>query len=350
MAAPSPLDDLKNLKKIDPSNMLDVIAHLPEAAEEALASAEKVSLKFSPFRQLVVAGMGGSAVGGLLLRDWLKPTAHVPISVHRDYGIPAHVGKDTLLFVVSYSGGTEETLSAFDEGLHRGANTVVFTSGGELLRKAEEGFLPVYRLPSGFQPRAAIAHQFFALAVAARKAGLAGEPWGEVKEAIDVLKELRDEMKPETSQWSNPAKRLAAELRDYIPFVYGGSAHEAVAYRWNTQLNENGKAPASSSFIPEAFHNATVASEGRSELMKKISAVFLLDPGEEPRLAAKTKRFEEILRPAVGKVMEIEARGEGRLARMLSALYIGDFTSTYLGILNGKDPSVVEPIDRLKRG
>ena len=188
MAAPIPLDDPDNLRKIDPSDMLGVITRLPEAAEEAIASAEKVTFKFSPFKQLLIAGMGGSAVGGLLLRDWLKPTAHVPISVHRDYGLPAHVGRDTLLFAVSYSGGTEETLSAFEEGLHRGANTVVFTSGGELLKMAEEKFLPVYKLPPGFQPRAALSHQFFALAVAARKAGLAGEPWGEVKEAIEVLK------------------------------------------------------------------------------------------------------------------------------------------------------------------
>ena len=157
-------------------------------------------------------------------------------------------------------------------------------------------------------------------------------------------------MRPGISQWSNPAKRLAVELQNYISFVYGGSAHEAVAYRWNTQLNENGKAPASSSFVPEAFHNATVASEGRPELMKRICVVFLVDPLEEPRLAAKTRRFEEILRPAVGSVLEVEARGEGRLARMLSALYVGDFTSAYLGVLNGKDPSVVEPITRLKWG
>jgi glucose/mannose-6-phosphate isomerase len=345
----SPLDDPDYVNRVDPRGMLDVITSLPESAEDALEKAERVNFKYRRFRSLVVAGMGGSAVGGLLLRDWLSQMSSVPIIVSRDYILPGFVGSDTLLFVVSYSGGTEETLSTFEEAKLQGAKMVAFTSGGELEKRARATRLTTYKLPTGYQPRAAIAHQFFTLAIAARKAGITGDCWWEVKEAIDTLKVLRNEMRPEVPTKSNPAKRLAEELKDYIPIVYGSHIHEAVAYRWNTQLNENGKSPAASSFIPEAFHNATVASEGEPALLKHICAVFLTDPMEEERLAAKTLRFMSLLKPGFGKILEVQARGEGRLARMLSALYIGDYTSAYLGILYGKDPSTVESIDRLKR-
>lgn len=330
--------------------MLNVITALPESAEDAIVDAEKVNLRVRRFKNLVVAGMGGSAVGGLLLRDWLMQTSRVPIVVSRDYSLPGFVGRDTLLFAVSYSGGTEEALSAFEEGKAKGAKMVAFTSGGELEKRARTSRIVVYKLPAGFQPRAAIAHQFFTLAVAARKAGITQDSWWEVREAIDVLKTLREEMRPETPQRSNPAKKLAEELRGYVPLVYGSRIHEAVAYRWNTQLNENGKSPAGSSFIPEAFHNAIVAGEADKELLKTVCAVFLLDPAEGKHLAAKTRRFRDIIKPSFGKVLEVQARGEGRLARMLSALYVGDYVSAYLGVLYGKDPSTVESIDRLKRG
>ncbi|MCX6649906.1 MAG: bifunctional phosphoglucose/phosphomannose isomerase [Candidatus Bathyarchaeota archaeon] len=346
----SPLDDLEHVGRVDPRGMLDIITALPESAEDALETAEKVNLKIRRFRSLVVAGMGGSAVGGLLLRDWLQQTSPVPIVVSRDYGLPGFVGRDTLLFAVSYSGGTEETLSAYEEARQRGAKIVAFTSGGELEKRARASRLTIYRLPTGFQPRAAIAHQFFTLAVAARKAGIAGDCWWEVKEAIDTLKVLREEMRPDVPTKSNPAKRLAEDIKGYTPIVYGSHIHEAVAYRWNTQLNENGKSPAASSFIPEAFHNATVASEGDPAVLRHLCAVFLTDPMDGERLAAKTRRFMELLRPGFGKILEVQARGEGRLARMLSSLYVGDYASAYLGVLYGKDPSTVESIDRLKRG
>jgi glucose/mannose-6-phosphate isomerase len=346
----TPLDDLEHIGRVDPRGMLNVITALPESAEDAIVDAEKVNLRVRRFKNLVVAGMGGSAVGGLLLRDWLMQTSRVPIVVSRDYSLPGFVGRDTLLFAVSYSGETEEALSAFEEGKAKGAKMVAFTSGGELEKRARTTHLTIYKLPPGFQPRAAIAHQFFTLAVAARKAGITQDSWWEVREAIDVLKTLREEMRPETPQRSNPAKKLAEELRGYVPLVYGSRIHEAVAYRWNTQLNENGKSPAGSSFIPEAFHNAIVAGEADKELLKTVCAVFLLDPAEGKHLAAKTRRFRDIIKPSFGKVLEVQARGEGRLARMLSALYVGDYVSAYLGVLYGKDPSTVESIDRLKRG
>jgi glucose/mannose-6-phosphate isomerase len=343
------LDDVEAMGKVDPRGMLDVITALPESAEDAIETAEKVNIKYRRFRNLVVAGMGGSAVGGLLLRDWLAGTSTVPIVVSRDYALPGFVSRDTLLFAVSYSGGTEETLSSYEEARAKGAKIVAFTSGGEMVKKTRAARITTCKLPTGYQPRAAIAHQFFTLAVAARKAGITGDCWWEVKEAIDTLKRLREGMRPDVPTKDNPAKKLALELKGYTPIVYGSHIHEAVAYRWNTQLNENGKSPGASTFIPEAFHNATVASEGDPAVLHHLCAVFLHDPADGERLKAKTRRFIDLLKPGFGKILEVEASGEGRLARMLSAMYIGDYASTYLGILYGKDPSTVESINRLKQ-
>ena len=347
--APS-LDDLEHISRVNPRGMLDVITALPESAEDAIENAERSTPKIRRFKNLVVAGMGGSAIGGLLLRDWLHQTSPIPIVVSRDYSVPGFVGRDTLLFAVSYSGGTEETLNAFEEAVQKGAKIVAFTSGGELEKRAHARRLTVYRLPVGFQPRAAIAHQFFTLAVAAQKVGIVQDCWWEVREAIDTLKRIRAEMRPDVPVKSNPAKKLAEEIKGYIPIVYGSRMHEAVAYRWNTQLNENGKGPAGSSPIPEAFHNATVASEGDPSILQHLCAVFLTDPLEGEQLIEKTSRFIDLLRPNFGRILEVEARGEGRLARMLSVLYVGDYTSAYLGILYGKDPSIVNSIDHLKQG
>ena len=164
----TPLDDLDQISHVDPRGMLGVITALPESAEDAIESAEKINLKVRRFRSLVVAGMGGSAVGGLLLRDWLGSTSRIPIIVSRDYYLPGFVGKDTLFFAVSYSGGTVETLSSYEEARERGARIVVFTSNGELEKRARASRITVFKLPIGFQPRAAIAHQFFSLVVAAK--------------------------------------------------------------------------------------------------------------------------------------------------------------------------------------
>jgi glucose/mannose-6-phosphate isomerase len=345
----SPLDDLENVGRVDPRGMLDVITALPESAEDAIETAEKVKIKFRRFKSLVLAGMGGSAVGGLLLRDWLAPTSPVPIVVSRDYCLPGFVGRDTLLFAVSYSGGTEETLSSYEEAKVKMAKMVTFTAGGEMEKRARADRITTYKLPAGYQPRAAIAHQFFTLAVAARKAGIVGDCWWEIREAIDTLKKLREGMRPDVPTKDNPAKKLALEMKGCTPIVYGSHIHEAVAYRWNTQLNENGKSPAASTFIPEAFHNATVASEGDTAVLKHLCAVFLNDPADGERLKAKTRRFIDLLKPGFSKILEVEASGEGRLARILSAMYVGDYASTYLGILYGRDPSIVESINRLKQ-
>jgi glucose/mannose-6-phosphate isomerase len=160
---------------------------------------------------------------------------------------------------------------------------------------------------------------------------------------------MRAELAPESPLESNPSKRLADVVKGYIPVIYGSSIHEGVAYRYSTQFNENGKSPAWAGIFPEAFHNSVMAAEAEPGLLERLCVVIIHDPAESPEMAAKIGRFREIVGRRFGRVVDVHARGRGRLARILSALYIGDFASAYLGILYGRDPSTTGSIDALKR-
>ena len=346
------LDDPKTLSEIDPRGMLKIIDAFPENCRQAIHSTEKMdinAIEGRRFSNLVIAGMGGSAVGGLLLRDWLQPTTHIPIIVTRDYSLPAFVSKESMVFCVSYSGNTEETLSSLNDALKRKASVICFSSGGKIEETSSQRGLPLIKLPSGFQPRAAIPQQFFSLAVVAKRLNLIGHEWEEVEEAITILSELRNELSPSNPNVKNEAKKLATALMGYHPLIIGTRLLEGVAYRWATQLNENSKSPACSAFIPEAFHNLIMASEASPDLLGKICIILLNDPEEKVQLPHKIERFEKIVNKRFGKIVKVNARGKGRLARILSTLLIGDYTSAYLAILYGKDPSSVSSIEELKR-
>ena len=339
------------MEEHDPGGMLGVITRFPLDARRAIKDAEKLELKayHRKYRGLLIAGMGGSAVGGLLLKDWLRGTCVVPIEVSRSYGLPGWVDEDTLVYVVSYSGNTEETLRQYQEALERGCPVLCFCSGGQLSRSASLRKLSVFKYPKGYQPRAAIAHQFFSLAAISHRLGLVGDDlWGEVDEALAVLDGLCREMGPTIPMENNPGKRLAESLHGYIPFIYGSDVLQSVAYRYGTQFNENGKTPAGYSFVPEAFHNSVMAVEAAKTLLNRCCAVIVKDPCDVES-SGKLDRFVELMAGSFARVVEVEAFGSGRLARILSALYIGDFASAYLGILYGHDPGSTKSIDYLKK-
>ncbi len=346
------LDDPEYLRNHDSGGMLSALTRFPSSARKAIRDAEKLELGGIPkeIENLVIAGMGGSAVGGILLRDWLKDFSKTPIFISRGSRLPAWVDEGTLVYVVSYSGETEETLSQYHQAVKIGCPLICFCSGGKLSQSASRRKIPLLRFPKGYRPRGAIAFQFFGLAAVTRNLGLIGdEMWREVEEAIDVAKSLSEEMNPGIPTDSNPGKALAESIKDYTPYFYGSSLHEGVAYRCCTQINENSKSLASAGFFPEAFHNSIMAREAPHDQLKKACAVIIRDPLEEEATAAKIDRFTELMAEKFGGVVEVEAIGEGRLARMISALYIGDFASAYLGMLYGHDPSINDSIDALKK-
>ncbi len=344
------LDDVDYINSIDGSGMLREISRFPSNAEQAIKDALKVDLgESSDFNSVVISGMGGSAVGGLLLSDWLLYTSETPIHVSRDYQLPRWVNEDTLVFAVSYSGNTEETLSQYHEAMERGCRVICFCSGGELEKHAHRDGNPVIKFPQGIQPRAAIPYQFFSLAAVSKNLGLFPlKKWEEVWETIQVTKVLCESMGVESSREGNRSKQLAEMIHMRTPFIYGSRMFQAVAYRYSTQFNENSKTPAASSFFPEMFHNSVMAREGSKDVLGGIIAVIIRHPFEGIRLRRKIDATRDLLSEKFGLVVEVEAVGESDLARMMSVLLIGDYTSAYLGVLYGVDPGTTDSIAKLK--
>ncbi len=346
------LDDLRHIETLDKSCMLQILKRFPEDCRSAINRAKKVSLEGisgKRFTKIVFAGVGGSSIGGKLIIDWLWRECTVPMVLSRGYHLPAIVDDETLVFTVSYSGNTEETLSMLEEALNAGAPTITVTSGGAMSEIAVENGLPLISLPDGYRPRAAISHQFFSLATAMHELDLVGISWGEVPEALSTLEAIRDEISMDVPQEENLAKKVALRLLDKIPMVYGSSLLEGVAYRLRSQLNENSKVPSGSGSFPEAFHNAVLGSERDSEVLGNLALLLLRDPGDDEGVKRKIERFKELFTPKVGDIIEVEARGSGKLARILSLVYFGDYISTYLGLLYGHDPSSNVSIDKLKQ-
>ena len=328
---------LDEIKRVDKSNMLGHLMRFPEMCEEALSA--KIALPAIKPSNLVVAGMGGSGIAGDLLEDWLD--LPIPLRVCKDYGLPAWVGERSMVFAISYSGDTEETLACFSEAVEKNARVVAICSGGKLEKLCGEFGMPNLRVPAGLQPRAALPYLFFSAVLALKKLGLLEGREAEIEESFGLLRTMRGEMAPGSEP--NPAERIALELKGTMPVIYAPTGFGGVAKRLKNQFNENSKILARVELFPELCHNEIV---GLSSAPENHSFIFLREPGESTQMK---KRIEFTLGLLKGrKTMVMQARGKGRLARILSLVYLGDFVSFYLAILRGVDPTPVHEIDLLK--
>jgi len=359
----SVLDQLEEVEKIDKSGMLKVCMKMPEHCRDAIQRAkrteipekvkisEKTAIQYKRPSQIIVAGMGGSAIGGEILKHWLKDRIPIPIDVCRDYALPAYANKHTLVFAVSYSGNTEETLSAFLDAVKRGCMTITVTSGGHLLSLSEKMHIPSLTIPMivGCPPRAAIAYLFFPLPIILEKMGILSNVGEEIEEAIEVLEKLSRENAPQIPTKNNRAKKLAIELKDTMPAVYGFRQYAAIAQRLKAQFNENTKIPSKQEVFPELNHNEVMGWEAPQTLTKKFSTILLRDRNEPPEIRHRIEATRLLALNKTQKILEIHAEGEGKLAKMLSAMYVGDLASVYLAILRGTDPMPVETITKIKK-
>ncbi|MGQ9679414.1 MAG: bifunctional phosphoglucose/phosphomannose isomerase [Candidatus Bathyarchaeia archaeon] len=344
------LDESERLELLDRGGMLKTLRSFPEACNAAIEEAERLPIDGvdgKSFDEVIILGIGGSAIGGDLVKDWVVDDCATPIYVHRGYGLPRFIDERTLIFAVSYSGNTDETLSALKEAVSRGCYILTLTSGGLMEDLSSKFRIPCLKLPTGLKPRASLPNQFFGLAKIIERLGLIKNIWSEVDEALTLLKEMREKLAPTTPTELNMAKKIAISLRGKIPFIYGCRLLKSVSYRIRTQLNENAKIISDSGFFPEAFHNMVMSSEGPVDLLKHISYLLLIDPKESQQVLRKVEFFKQLFKPHL-RVIELEAKGEGRLARIISTLYVGDYMSTYLSLLYGVDPSATESIEKLK--
>jgi glucose/mannose-6-phosphate isomerase len=293
---------------------------------------------------LIVAGMGGSSVGGRLASAALGPKLRRPIALAMGYDIPAWIGRETLVLCSSYSGSTEETLATYDAAKQAGAPRIVATTGGPLAERAREDGVPVVPLPGGFQPRAAVGYSLVTALEAAALCGAAPSVRADIERAAALAAELAPEWGPEGPE-DGDAKRLARALHGTFPVITGAGLTASVAYRWKTQINENAEIPAFASKLPEHDHNEVVGWAGAEG---RLGAVFLEDPAGDERAARRIEVTADIAADGAAVVERVTARGETRLERLVSLVLLGDLVSLYLAVLRGVDPVHVRAIDTLK--
>jgi glucose/mannose-6-phosphate isomerase len=273
----------------------------------------------------------------------------VPVWIHRDYGLPPFVDGDTLVIASSYSGNTEETLSAFTASLKTPAKKLAITSGGRLKQLAEEGGIPVFSIDYQAPPRAAFPHSFVPLVGIFQKLGLLVDKSADLEWALNLLNQLSEGLLETTPLVTNPAKRLAARLRGNLAVIYGGEIFSEVARRWKTNINENSKAWAFFELFPELNHNAVVGYQFPAEIKDRVFVVLLhshlLGPRSRLHYEATAKLLDE---SGISHDM-VEAGGETALAQVMSLVLLGDYVSYYLAILNETDPTPLGSTDFVKR-
>jgi len=336
------LNDTRAIRVRDPEGMLRHIADLPDQCEAAWRDAQAIHLpeSFKEARQVVIAGMGGSAIGGALLQSLAAPHSRVPIHIVRDYDLPAFAGgPSTLVIASSYSGDTEETLSAFQEARTRRCQVMALAAGGKLEDMARQFGAPFLRVKHESKPRAALGYSFVPLAALASRLGWIEDQSAHLEEAVAAMRAWSAELAPEVPVVKNLAKRMAGQMLGRFVIVYGAGLFAEVARRWKCQVNENGKQFAAFEALPEADHNAILGSSYPEGMANRLKVIFLTGASDHPRNRARVEISREVLMVQGCDTDVLAARGDSRLAQMLSLVQLGDWISGYLGIANGADPS-----------
>lgn len=335
------------IEAVDGARQVDDVLGMADHLRDALWRVESANL--APHDApggLVVAGMGGSAIGGALASAALGDRASRPIVAVRDYALPAWVGAGTTVLCASYSGNTEETLGAYEAAGAVGARRIVATTGGALADAARADGVPVIPLPAMFQPRVAVGYLLVVALEVAALAGVAPSLRAEVEAAAARLEGLVGDWGPDGPEDALP-KQLARTLRGTVAQIVGAGLTVPVAYRWKTQLNENAKVPAFAAELPEIGHNEIVGWEGAPEL-GRFSAVFLDDVELHPRVQQRIDVTCDVIGDAAASVSRVAGVGETRLERLVSLVLLGDLVSLYVAVLRGVDPTPVTAIERLK--
>ena len=344
------LDKPATYAELDPSDMLRRVREMDHQAEDAwkIASGLQAPVAYRQAHQIVILGMGGSAIGGDLVRTVLAGRAPVPIVVSREYDVPAFVGPDTLVIASSYSGNTEETLSATEQALAAGARVMVVSTGGTLAKLAEERGLPLVRYAYDAQPRAALGYSLFLLLGVVSALGYVDGPTLGVEDAVAAIRARAEACAPDRPTAQNLAKELAAAIHGKAAIVYGGGILSELARRWKGQFNENAKHWAFFEQFPELNHNAVIGYEFPESVGQQLVVLILSSDLNHPRVPRREQVTASILKRSGIQTRTLVAEGSGALAHVCSLGVLADFTTYYLALLNGADPTTIENIDFLK--
>jgi len=345
------LDDMKFISSLDKSNMFAQIASFPTQITDAMQLINDTSLlKIYNIHQIIITGMGGSAISGDILEKYLLHKLNIPIHVNRTYDLPKWATKKTLVIAQSYSGNTGETLAALKNANEKKCSIIGISSGGLLKEYCQKHSLPYIQIPEGYQPRSALGFLFFSSILALHKTGLLStviQP--EIDESISVTKELIEQVNPNIAFDNNAAKQIANQIDHTMPIIYAWNYYAPIAKRWATQFNENSKVISKYGCIPEKIHNEIVGWAEHTEYAKYFSGILLRDKKIETLQIKTTFDFVyKLFDQTLGKVVEINVMGKSPLAKLMYLLVLGDYISCYYALLRNKDPTPISIINQCK--
>lgn len=346
------LDTVSQMQQLDPEHMLSHIDAMSQQLQDAWAAAQSYPLpdEYTQPRQIVLCGMGGSAIGGDLIAALVAGSAPVPFVVVRGYELPAYVsGPDTLVIASSNSGNTEETLAAAATARERGARVLAVTTGGKLAGFASEHGYPLWQFSYESQPRAALGWSFGLLVGLAHRLGLVPSLESDVDEALGLLRAQTDAYTASTPTVSNPAKQAALQIAGRLPVVIGSGIFEPVALRWKGQLNENAKVWAQFEPMPEMNHNAVASVIFPPEQGFDLAALFIMsETYDHPRVTLRYDLTYAMCEENGFAAQRFQPQGASKLAQMCHAIQFGDYLSYYAAMIYQKDPTAIAQILGLK--
>jgi glucose/mannose-6-phosphate isomerase len=344
------LDDFEAFSSLDREDMLAQIDSLPEQLQQAWDLGLSQPLpSWNGIRQVLISGMGGSAIGADLLSAYAEPFGKLPVLVYRDYGLPAWAkGPETLVIASSHSGNTEETLSTFEVAVNQGCRCLAVTTGGALAQAANQERVALWTFEHQGQPRAAVGFSFGLLMAALARLDLLPSPAEEIKSAVEAMRQQQSRLRAEIPVTSNPAKRLAGQLMDHWVTVIGSGCLAPVARRWKGQTSELAKAWAQFEFLPEADHNTLAGSQNPENLLTRCIVIFLRSASDHPRNRLRAELTQRSLMLEGIATDSVEAQGDTRLANVWTALHYGDYVAYYLAMLYDVDPTPVGALENFK--
>lgn len=345
------LNDYISFQNIDKQNYLAEIENLPSQLENAYQHGLSLSLPvWQGIRKVLIAGMGGSAIGADLLAAYASPLCSVPIVVQRNYSLPAWAkGPETLVIASSHSGNTEETLAAFEQASTRDCHILVLCTGGKLAAAAQASNVTLWTFEHHGQPRAAVGYSFGLLLALLYRLGVLPDPTSELAGTVEAMRTQQISLQANLPVVRNPAKRLAGQLMGRWVMVFGADILEPVARRWKTQLNELAKAWAQFEVLPEADHNALAGLMQPENSLSNAMALFLRAPSYHPRNLLRTELTEQAYMLEGLNTDFVDALGETLLAQQWTALHLGDYMAYYLAMLYDTDPTPIQALEGFKK-
>jgi len=343
--------DIQSIKTVDTENMLDVLVNFHNQIKDAVEIAGAIdvsSVNKEGIKNIVINGLGGSAIGGDLVRSYTSNEIKIPVYINRNYFLPSFVDSNTLIIISSYSGNTEETVSAYNDAIKKSCKIICISSDGTVEKIAGKNQHLLVKIPSGLQPRCALGYSFFTLLITLFKLGLIKDKTEDISEVITLL-EKKSKVYIKHESENNVAIKIAKSLKGNLPIIYSSvDILDVVNLRWRGQISENAKILAYGNLYPEMNHNELVGWKLNNDILKNTVVIFLKDEDDYEKIKLRMEITTEIMEKYATEIINLNGEGTCRLARIFDLIYLGDWVSYYLAIINKINPTPVEAINYLK--